>query len=164
MELRPTSESRRVALVTAAGALAVALAAVVTARAVGGAGAALAALVVAGAAVATFVPAVGALSAAVEADGRGVAIRRFGRTSRLEWTDVVDVRIVERRARVPDGTGYHWFVPSRAGHIVAVPSLEVGGGRVRELPALAAPASRARGDVAREHVETLSRIRRDRDG
>jgi PH (Pleckstrin Homology) domain-containing protein len=158
VELRPTPESWRVALVTAIGALAVALGAGAIAIAVGGTGAIMAAVVVVCAAFATFVPAVGALSASVEADDRGVAIHRFGRTTRFEWADVVDVRLVERGARVPDGTEYHWVVPSRSAHIVAVPCLELTGGDVRELPALAAPANSPRRVAAREHTETLGRM------
>jgi hypothetical protein len=158
MELRPTPASWRVALVTAIGALAVALAAGAIAIAVGGAGAIMAAVVVVCAALATFVPAVGALSASVEADDRGVAIHRFGRTTRFAWADVIDVRLIERRARVPDGTEYHWVVPSRSAHIVAVPCLELTGGHVRELPALAAPANGPRGAAAREYTETLGRL------
>ncbi|HEY5173377.1 MAG TPA: hypothetical protein VIK54_16770 [Acidimicrobiia bacterium] len=158
MELRPTPASWRVALVTAIGALAVALGAGVTAAAVGGAGAIVAAVVVIGAALATFLPAVGALSASIETDDRGIAIHRFGRTARFAWADVIDVGLVERGARVPDGTEYHWFVPSRSTHIVAVPCLELPNGRVRELAALAAPADGPRAAAAREHVETLARL------
>jgi hypothetical protein len=150
-----------VALVTAIGALAVAIGAGATAVAVGGTGAIVAAVVVICAALATFLPAVGTLSASVEADDRGIAIHRFGRTARFAWADVIDVRLVERGARVPDGTEYHWVVPRRSAHIVGVPCLELRDGRVRELTALAAPATGPRAAAAREHAETLARLLAD---
>jgi hypothetical protein len=158
MELHPTPESWRIALLTAIGALGIALGAA-TMVAVFGSSAAVVAAVVIIAALATFAPAVGAMSAAVDADVRGVTIRRFGRTSRYAWSDIVDVRLVERRASVPDGTEYHWVVPSRSRHVVAVPCLELADGRVRQLPALAAPATGPRSAAAREHAAALTYLR-----
>jgi hypothetical protein len=160
MELHPTPHSWRIALVTAIGAFLIALGGIVMADLFDGSGALLAAgLMISLASFATLAPAVGALSAAVDADDRGVTVRRFGRTSRYAWTSIIDVRIVERRANVPDGTEYHWVVPGRPAHRVAVPCLELADGRVRELPALAAPANGPRSDAAREHVELLEQIR-----
>ncbi|HEV7526730.1 MAG TPA: PH domain-containing protein, partial [Acidimicrobiia bacterium] len=149
-----------IALFTALGAFAVGLGGVLIAALFAGSWALLAAgSVLAFAALATFAPAVGALSATVDADSRGIAVRRFGRTSRYAWSDVVEVTVVERRASVPDGTEYHWVVPSRSAHVVAVPCLELADGRLRQLPALAAPAAGPRSAAAREHAELLGRIR-----
>jgi hypothetical protein len=160
MELHPTPESWRVALCTAFGALVIvaggAWAAAVFAGAlpllVGG-------IVVALAGLATFLPALGTLSAAIDADTRGVTIRRFGRTSHYEWDDVADIRLVVRRANVPDGTEYHWVLPNRRRHFVAVPSLALADGHVREIPALAAPAEGPRHAAAAEHAALLARVR-----
>jgi hypothetical protein len=160
MELHPTPESWRIALFTALGAAVVAA---------GGAGVAagfrgsvaviiLAVLVVL-AGLATFAPAVGTLSATVDADTRGVSVRRFGRVSRYSWADVADVRVIVRRASVPDGTEYHWVFPNRRSHVVAVPCLQLADGRVRELPALAAPATGPRSSAATEYARTLEQLR-----
>jgi hypothetical protein len=165
MELHPTPESWRVALFTAFGAAAIAIAGVWVAVAwagiplllVGG-------ILVALAGMATLLPAIGALSAAVDADAGGVAIRRFGRESRYPWDDIVDVHVVVRRANVPDGTEYHWVVPNRRTHFVAVPSLTLRNGRVREIPALAAPAAEPRRDAATAHAAVLIRIRAGETG
>ena len=172
MELHPTPESWRIALVTAVGAVVFGLAGTVVAAIFSSSAALLASgVVLAVAALATLAPAVGALSATVDADTRGVVVRRFGHTSRYPWSDVVDVRVIERRASVPDGTEYHWVVPSRAAHLVAVPCLELTDGRIRQLPALAAPAAGPRRAAATEHAAVLERLRpptatpvADRDG
>ncbi len=119
----------------------------------------VAGVLIAAAALATFVPAVGTLTAAVDADVRGVTVRRLGRSSTYRWSDVVAIRVVERKAKVPDGTEYHWVVPSRSRHLVAVPSLQLVDGRVRELPALAAPADGRRRAAANEHVKRLAHLR-----
>jgi hypothetical protein len=160
MELRPTPESWRLALLTGVGALAIAVAGVAVVALRGHS----VALLVTGvliivAALATFVPALGALTAVVDADIRGVSVRRFGRTSRYRWADVVAVRVIERMANVPDGTEYHWFVPSRSKHLVAVPCLELIGGRIRQLPALAAPADGRRRAAATEQAKRLAHLR-----
>jgi hypothetical protein len=160
VELHPTPESWRVALLTALGALVVVVAGATTAALFSGTGALLAAGILVGlAGLATFAPAIGALSATVDADSHGVAVRRFGRTSQYTWADVVAVRIIERRASVPDGTEYHWMVPRRSAHVVAVPCLELADGRMRELPALAAPATGPRSIAAREYAALLSHLR-----
>jgi len=159
MELHPTPESWRIALFTAIGALGVAAAAIIAAVVFGTTGTAIAAAVTVTAALATFMPAIGTMSATVDADARGVTIRRLGRTARYAWTDVVGVRVIERRASVPDGTEYHWVVPSRSAHVVAVPCLELANGRVRQLPALAAPAAGPRSAAAREHAGILTYFR-----
>ena len=90
--------------------------------------------------VATLLPAVGTLSASVDVDNDGVTVRRFGRASHYAWLDIETIEVVERRA-VPDGTEYHWVVPSRRAHVVAVPCLTLSNGERRELPALSAPES-----------------------
>ena len=160
MELHPTPESWRIALLTAIGAFGIGLAGAILAAVFHGSGALLVACVLIGvAALATLAPAVGTLTATVDADSRGVAIRRFGRTARYAWSDVVDVRVIERRANVPDGTEYHWVVPRRGAHVVAVPCLALADGRVRELPALAAPAAGPRSAAAREYAALLERVR-----
>jgi len=160
VELHPTPESWRVALCTALGSLGIALAATVIAVAVGVSGVGLVAVVlVVVAAIATFVPAVGALSATVDADARGVTVHRLGRSVRFPWSEIADVGVIERRASVPDGTEYHWIVPSRSGHVVAVPCLELADGRVRQLPALAVPATGARSSVAHRRAEELALLR-----
>lgn len=160
VELHPTPESWRVALFTAAGSLVIAVAAVTLALATNPSAAfVVAAVLVVVAALATFVPAVGALSATVDADVRGVTIRRLGRTARFAWPDISGVRVIERRASVPDGTEYHWIAPSRGGHVVAVPCLELADGRVRELPALAAPAAGERSAIAYRCAEVLAHFK-----
>jgi hypothetical protein len=160
VELHPTPESWRVALLTAVGSLAITIAALVIAFVAGVPGVVLAALVVVViAALATIVPAVGALTATVDADARGVTIRRLGRAVRFAWPEITGVGVIERRARVPDGTEYHWVVPRRSGHVVAVPCLELVDGRVRQLPALAVPATGARRAVAQRHAEELTHLR-----
>jgi Bacterial PH domain len=159
VELHPTPESRRIALLTAAGSFGIAVVATIVAVIVRASVPLLvASIVVVLAALATFVPAVGALSATVDADTRGVTIRRLGRASRFAWREIAGVRVIERRASVPDGTEYHWVAPSRAGHVVAVPCLELSDGRVRQLPALAAPATGARSAVAYRCAEELAHL------
>jgi hypothetical protein len=158
MELHPTPESWRVALLTAFGAAATT--AVGTWVAVAFAGTAVlltGGILVALAGIATLLPAIGALSATVDADAHGVTIRRFGRDSRYPWDDIVDVRVVVRRASVPDGTEYHWVVPNRRTHFVAVPSLVLTNGHVREIPALAAPAEGLHSGAAAAHTAALAR-------
>ncbi len=160
MELHPTPASRRMALLTALGAIVIAVGGVVIIALRGDSVALLATgALVTLAALATFAPALGALTAVVDADIRGVTVRRFGRTAYYPWTDVTAVRVVERRANVPDGTEYHWVVPSRSKHIVAVPCLDLAGGRVRELPALAAPADGRRRAAAGEQARRLAHLR-----
>jgi Bacterial PH domain len=160
VELHPTPESWRVALFTAAVSLLIAASATMFAVATSPSTALLvAAILVVVAALATFIPAVGALSATVDADARGVTIHRLGRTARFAWPDISGVRVIERRASVPDGTEYHWLSPRRGGHVVAVPCLELADGRVRELPALAAPAEGTRAAVAYRCAELLAHLR-----
>ncbi len=142
------------------GALAIVVGAAVTAAVTGGPVALIVGLVVIGlAALATFAPAIGTLSASVDADTRGVSVRRFGRSTRFAWTDVVDVHVIERRASVPDGTEYHWVMPSRSRHVVAVPCLQLADGRIRQLTALAAPATGPRSAAAREYAALLTHLR-----
>jgi hypothetical protein len=139
MDLRPTPESWRVALATASGAAAVAAAAAIGLLASSRVPGLWVALFVAG--VATLVPALGALTASVDVAASGVRVRRLGWTRTFSWDDIVGVRVVERRANVPDGTEYHWWVPSRsAHHMVSIPALELADGATRALPALAARA------------------------
>ena len=88
-----------------------------------------------------------------------MTIRRLGRTARFAWPEIAGVRVIERRAGVPDGTEYHWVVPRRSGHMVAVPCLELIDGRVRQLPALAVPATDAKRAVAHRHAEELAHLR-----
>jgi hypothetical protein len=160
MELHPTPESWRVALFTAFGATAIAAAGVWVAIVFAGTPAlVVGGIVVALAGIATVLPAIGALSATIDADARGVVIRRFGRESRYAWDEVVDVHLVVRRANVPDGTEYHWVVPNRRTHVVAVPSLTLADGRVRQIPALAGPAEGPRRAAATEHAALLARAR-----
>jgi hypothetical protein len=164
MELHPTPESWRVALFTAFGAAAIAAAGVWAAIVFARIPALLAGgILVTLAGAATVLPAIGALSATVDADAAGVAIRRFGHESRYDWDDIVEVRLVVRRANVPDGTEYHWIVPNRRTHFVAVPSLALADGRIREIPALAGPAE-GRGSCApAEHAAVLDRMRARRN-
>ncbi len=118
MELRPTPESWRVALLTAGGAgVIVALALFLLATqlspwigAFGGLGA-----------IATFIPAVAFLTSSVEVDEHGVDVHRFGRVRHYAWQQVTGVRIVERRASVPDGTEYHWVFPGGESYASALP-------------------------------------------
>lgn len=159
MELHPTPQSWRIALFTAIGAVGIGLAAVITAAVFRSSGVVIAAGVIALAALATLVPALGTMSATVDVDTRGVTIRRLGRTARYLWAEIAGVGVVERRASVPDGTEYHWVVPSRGGHVVAVPCLELTDGRARELPALAAPATGPASEAAREHAAILDYFR-----
>jgi hypothetical protein len=160
MELHSTPESWRVALFTMLGATAVAVAGMWVALVFAGTPLLLAGgILVALAGVATVLPAIGALSATVDVDARGVAIRRFGRESRYSWHEIVDVHVATRRANVPDGTEYHWVVPNRRTHVVAVPSLTLADGRVREIPALAGPAEGPRHAAATEHAALLARAR-----
>jgi hypothetical protein len=88
-----------------------------------------------------------------------VTIRRLGRAVRFGWPEIIGVGVIERRASVPDGTEYHWVVPRRTGHVVAVPCLELADGRVRQLPALAVPATAAQRAVAHRHAEELTHLR-----
>lgn len=160
MELHPTPESWRVALFTMFGATLVAVAGLWVALVFAGTPLLLAGgILVALAGVATVLPAIGALSAMVDVDGHGVAIRRFGRESRYSWDEIVDVHVATRRANVPDGTEYHWVVPNRRTHLVAVPCLTLAAGREREIPALAGPAHGARSSAAVEHAAVLMRVR-----
>jgi hypothetical protein len=160
MELHPTPESWRVALGTAFGAAVVAAAGIWAAIVFAGTSLLLAGgILVALAGIATLLPAIGALSAVVDADANGVTIRRFGRESRYDWDIVADLRLVVRRANVPDGTEYHWVVPNRRTHFVAVPGLVLADGRVREIPALAGPSEGARRSAATEHLAVLARVR-----
>lgn len=149
MELHPSPHSWRIALVTAIGSgslLIVALAALFE-RASAPALWALIAL----ASLATFLPAAGTLSASVEADRRGVTVRRFGRVQHYAWANIAAVAATERRANVPDGTEYHWVWPTRR-HMVAVPYLELTDGTRRELPALSAPAGTASADAYADQI------------
>jgi hypothetical protein len=159
MELHPTPESWRIALLTAIGALVIGTAAITAGAVIGGATALITAGVIALAALATLVPALGTISASVDADARGVTVRRLGRTCRYAWGDVVGIHVAERRASVPDGTEYHWVVPHRRAHVVAVPCLDLADGRVRQLPALAVPASGPTSVVASDHAATLRYFR-----
>ncbi len=159
MELRPTPESWRIALATAFGALGIAVCGLALALGLGGRAAVAAGIAITIAALATFVPALGALSAVVDADGKGVTVRRLGRSARIAWSDVTDVRVVDRPASVPDGTEYHWVVPRRPRHVVAVPVLLLADGRVRQLPALAAPADGSQRAVALAHLRVLTNLR-----
>jgi hypothetical protein len=159
MELHPTPESWRIALLTAIGALVVGAAAIVAGTVIGGATALITSVVIAAAALATLVPALGTISASVDADARGVTVRRLGRTRRYSWGEVVGIHVAERRANVPDGTEYHWVVPRRRAHVVAVPCLDLADGRVRQLPALAVPASGPTSVVASDHAATLRYFR-----
>jgi hypothetical protein len=157
MELHPTPESWRVALFTAFGAAAIAAAGIWVAVVFAGLPALLTGgILVALAGIATLLPAIGALSAAVDADAGGVTIRRFGRESRYPWDAIVEVRVLERRANVPDGTEYHWVVPNRRTHVVAVPSLTLSNGQVREIPALAGPADGPRAGAAAAYAALLT--------
>jgi len=160
MELHPTPESWRIALVTALGATLIGVAGVVVAAGFGHSVAlAVTGVLVTLAGAATLVPAIGTLTAAVDADTRGVTVRRLGHSSYYPWGDIVEVRLLDRRANVPDGTEYHWVVPSRSRHVVAVPCLALADGTVRELPALAAPASGPGRAAASEYAEHLARMR-----
>jgi PH (Pleckstrin Homology) domain-containing protein len=160
MELHPTPESWRIALFTAIGAVLVAGGGAVVLVGFGhSVTLVLTGVLIVLAAVATLLPALGALTATVDADTRGVTVRRLGRSSYYPWADVTEVRLLERRASVPDGTEYHWVVPSRSRHVVAVPCLALADGTLRELPALAAPASGARRAAASTHAEHLAHVR-----
>ena len=139
MELHPTPASWRIALGTACGATAITMIAV--AVALHGGGIAWLWWSVAACGVATSLPAIGTLSASVDIDDVGVTVRRFGRATRYSWPDIEKIDVVERRAQVPDGTEYHWLVPSRRAHYVAVPCLTLSNGARRELPALSARAN-----------------------
>jgi hypothetical protein len=160
MELHPTPESWRVALFTAFGAAAISAAGLWVALVFAGKPAFLAGgILVAIAGLATVLPAIGALSATIDADATGVAIRRLGREARYAWDEIVDVRLAVRRANVPDGTEYHWVVPNRRRHMVAVPCLALADGRVREMPALASRAEGRGSSAAAEHAAVLQRVR-----
>jgi hypothetical protein len=160
MELRPTPESWRIALGTAFGAFVIAMCGLVLALALGSSAAVAAGIAISAAAFATLVPALGALSAMVDVDRNGVTVRRLGRTARVPWSEVADVQVVDRPARVPDGTEYHWVVPRRPRHVVAVPVLVLADGRGRQLPALASPADGPKRAVAVAHARVLTDLRR----
>ncbi len=151
MELHPTPASWRIALGTACGATAITVIAVAVALHGGGTAWFWWAAAVCG--VATLLPAIGTLSASVDVDNVGVTVRRFGRATRYAWADIETIDVVERRAQVPDGTEYHWVVPHRRVHYVAVPCLTLGNGARRELPALSA---RADDGTVQELVTNLS--------
>ena len=159
MELHPTPESWRIALGTAVGALAIAVCGLVLALALGSSAAVGAGIAITAAALATFVPALGTLSAVVDADGNGVTVRRLGRSARFAWSDVREVRVVDRPASVPDGTEYHWVVPRRPRHVVAVPVLVLADGRIRQLPALASPADGPKRAMALAYANVLTNLR-----
>jgi hypothetical protein len=150
MELHPTPASWRIAFGTAWGATAITVIAVVAARR-GDIAGFWWAVAVCGAA--TLLPAIGTLSASVDIDGGGVTVRRYGRATHYAWHDIETIDVVERRAQVPDGTEYHWIVPSRRAHMVAVPRLTLRNGERRELPALSA---RARDGHAQDCVTNLT--------
>ncbi len=139
MDLRPTPESWRVALATAAGSVTVAVVAVLAAIGTGRVPLLWAVMTLA--ALATLVPALGTLTASVDAGSTGVVLHRLGRTRRFGWDEIAGIRVEERPARVPDGTEYHWWLPGR--HAVAVPVLDLADGTSYELSALASPAEPA---------------------
>ena len=58
---------------------------------------------------------------------------------------------------MPDGTEYHWWVPARGMHRVAVPTLELSDGSTRQLAALATRADNER--TAAEEVAKIERYR-----
>lgn len=153
MELHPTPESWRVALITAIGATLIMVGGALGAAS--GWGIAWCWWIVVGAGLATVVPAVGTVSARVDADERGVTVRRFGRARRFAWSEVAKVAVIERRASVPDGTEYHWLTPSRRPHVVAVPTLELTDGRVRQLSALATPIGASNATATVERLREL---------
>ena len=162
MQLRPTPESRRVAIWTAVGA--VAIAAVAAVLATGGFRFGWISWIGFAAAIATLLPALNALTARVDIDAHAVAVRWFGRTRRFDWSSIAGVHVIERRASVPDGTEYHWFTVQRAPHVVAVPCLDLSDGRMHELPML---ASRAAGEAPRpadQNAEHLLRAPRSTQG
>lgn len=151
VELHPTAPSWRIALLTAIGAGALTAAACVAIAT--GQFAPVMWWLIALAGLATFVPAVGTLSAAVEVDHTGVTVLRFGRMQQFRWDEIVDLGVVERRALVADGTEYHWVWPTRR-HMVAVPYLQLVDGTRRELPALSAPTGTGRA-VADAHADRI---------
>ncbi|MDQ1383972.1 MAG: hypothetical protein QOG65_1351 [Actinomycetota bacterium] len=159
MELRPTPASWRIALATAFGAFVIAICGLVLALALGSSAAVATGIAISAAAFATFVPALGALSATVDVDRNGVTVRRLGRSTRVAWSEVADVQVVDRPANVPDGTEYHWVVPRRPRHVVAVPVLVLADGRIRQLPALASPADGPRRAGALAHARVLTDLR-----
>jgi hypothetical protein len=162
MELHPTSESWRTALVTACGAFLI------------GAGAVLAALasselfvlwlLIGVASFATLMPAIGLMTASVDADRNGITVTRFGFSTHYAWTYVDAVTVIARRAQVPDGTEYHWTGISTRKHVVAVPTLELVDGRAVQLTALASPATTTAATPpntrpADEHAAALESLR-----
>ena len=157
MQLRATPESRRVATLTAICAAAIAVFAAF--MAVSAMRMAWIWWVGFGTAIATMLPAVNAITARVEADDHSVTVRSFGRTRTFEWSTIAGVRVIERRASVPDGTEYHWFTMRRSPHLVAVPCLELVDGRVRELPMLASRASADGPRIADENAHSLVKSR-----
>ncbi|HWS46625.1 MAG TPA: hypothetical protein VN636_12245 [Acidimicrobiia bacterium] len=138
MELYPTPRSWRIALLTAFGAAAVMIAGVAGLVATGRVPGLWWAIVAAG--LATLLPAIGLMSARVDIDEHGVTITRFGISRHFAWTQITGVTIIERSATVPDGTEYHWWLPSRRRHRVAVPTLQLADGTQRQLSAIASPA------------------------
>jgi hypothetical protein len=156
MELHPTSESWRTALWTATGASAIGVAALVAAFVADGL---LALWIMVGvAALATLLPAIGTMTARVDADRRGITVTRFGAAKHFAWTEVRAVSVIERRAQVPDGTEYHWTGVSARKHVVAVPTLELANGEHVQLSALASPAAAAV-RPADEHAAALEALR-----
>lgn len=139
MELHPTSESWRTALITACGAFVIGVAAVVSALTTDGLFVLW--LLIGVASFATVMPAVGLMTASVDADRNGVTVQRFGFSTRYAWADIDAVTVIARRAQVPDGTEYHWNGISTRKHVVAVPTLELADGRAVQLTALASPAT-----------------------
>jgi hypothetical protein len=162
MELHPTSESWRTALITACGAFVIGLAAVLAALATDDLFVLW--LLVGVAAFATLVPAIGLMTASVDADRKGVTVRRFGFSKHYAWTDVDAVTVIARRAQVPDGTEYHWTGISTHKHVVAVPTLELADGRAVQLTALASPVTTTAATPpttrpADEHAAALESLR-----
>ncbi|HVJ95248.1 MAG TPA: hypothetical protein VNC41_00295 [Acidimicrobiia bacterium] len=162
MELHPTSESWRTALVTACGAFAIGLAALVAAVTTDGRFVLW--LLIGVASFATLMPAIGLMTASVDADRNGITVTRFGFSTHYAWTDVEAVTVIARRARVADGTEYHWTGISTRKHVVAVPTLELVDGRAVQLTALASPAATTAATLpntrpADEHAAVLESLR-----
>ena len=139
MELHPTSDSWRTALITACGASVIGAGAVLGALA--NSGRFVLWLLIGVASFATLMPAIGFMTASVDADRNGVTVSRFGFSKHYAWADVDAVTVIARRAQVPDGTEYHWNGISTRKHVVAVPTLELVDGRAVQLTALASPAT-----------------------
>lgn len=158
MELHPTSESWRTALITAGGAFVIGIAALLAALSIDGLFVLW--LLIGVAAFATLAPAIGTMTASVDVDRNGVTVRRFGFSRHYAWSDVAAVTVIERRAQVPDGTEYHWTGISTRKHVVAVPALELANGKHVQLTALASPATNtAAARPADEHAAALTALR-----